>query len=150
MEAVPSGRESRSGSVGMGDVLAPRAQQGESVLAPAIGDYRPRLEEILAALTAQHDALAEDADEGGRPGYSNHLAEDAQDQQAAQSVAARRALVRRELRAVEYALRRVDSGQYGICEDCGRGIPPRRLEIVPTATVCVSCQARREDTRAAH
>lgn len=35
-------------------------------------------------------------------------------------------------------------GRYGICEDCGRPIPPERLAVRPEATRCVECQRRRE------
>lgn len=149
MEALPverdGGRVRSAGTVNRrGDAL------GEVGNFPTTADHRTRLVEALDDLTAHLTALAEDDVESGRPGYSNHLAEDAQDQQAAQSVAARRALVRREMRALEHALHRADAGQYGICEDCGRTIPPRRLEIVPAATLCVNCQARRETHFAAH
>jgi RNA polymerase-binding transcription factor DksA len=37
-------------------------------------------------------------------------------------------------------------GTYGICEDCGTEISPERLEFLPEATRCVSCQARHEQT----
>ncbi len=47
-------------------------------------------------------------------------------------------------RAVTEALARVQEGAYGICQNCGGRIPRRRLEAVPTATLCVACQERRE------
>ncbi len=55
-----------------------------------------------------------------------------------------------DLRQVEHALERSERGQYGICEDCGHDIPPRRLVVIPDATLCVSCQAQREARRSAH
>jgi RNA polymerase-binding transcription factor DksA len=42
---------------------------------------------------------------------------------------------------VERALERVREGAYGICENCGRRIPPARLEFQPAATRCVECQS---------
>ncbi len=44
-----------------------------------------------------------------------------------------------ELRQVNHALERLDSGEYGVCEDCDEPIPERRLQAVPYATLCVSC-----------
>ncbi|MCB9844487.1 MAG: TraR/DksA C4-type zinc finger protein [Phycisphaeraceae bacterium] len=38
---------------------------------------------------------------------------------------------RRMLREIEEALRRIDSGNYGICELTGRAIRKERLEAVP-------------------
>jgi RNA polymerase-binding transcription factor len=43
-------------------------------------------------------------------------------------------------RAVLAAVDRIRSGEYGICENCGETIHPKRLEAVPWATLCVSCQ----------
>ena len=42
---------------------------------------------------------------------------------------------------------RLQEGAYGICRACGCRIPHRRLRAVPTATLCVTCQARFEGTR---
>jgi DnaK suppressor protein len=37
-------------------------------------------------------------------------------------------------------------GAYGRCEDCGRPIGAERLEALPSATRCVSCQAAWEQS----
>jgi DnaK suppressor protein len=44
------------------------------------------------------------------------------------------------LRHVEAALARIRSGEFGICLGCDNPIPARRLQIVPWAAYCVSCQ----------
>ncbi len=41
--------------------------------------------------------------------------------------------------AVEHALEKIDSGTYGICENCGQPIDQERLEIVPYAVNCIAC-----------
>jgi len=43
---------------------------------------------------------------------------------------------------VDEALANADAGRYGICLGCGLPIPPGRLEVRPTATLCVSCAVR--------
>ena len=53
-----------------------------------------------------------------------------------------------ELQEIDAALRRIDEGVYGICEECGREIDQRRLEAQPTATRCIACQAQHEKTYA--
>lgn len=51
--------------------------------------------------------------------------------------------------AVLAAQERLRDGTYGICAACGHAIPPRRLQVLPTATLCVQCQERRETAMAA-
>jgi DnaK suppressor protein len=46
--------------------------------------------------------------------------------------------------ALEEALRRIDKGTYGVCDECGEKIPPRRLEAFLAARTCVKCQSRLE------
>ena len=51
-----------------------------------------------------------------------------------------------EAENVELALRRLEEGEYGRCIDCGKEIPPERLEAVPEAVRCIEYQARYEAT----
>lgn len=48
------------------------------------------------------------------------------------------------LREIEEALDRMREGTYGICQDCGLPVSKKRLEAVPWARYCVSCQERRQ------
>lgn len=45
-----------------------------------------------------------------------------------------------QLRLVEEALDRLDSGDYGICLACEEPIPPKRLQALSWARYCVKCQ----------
>ena len=49
-----------------------------------------------------------------------------------------------ELVKINQALRRLDGGEFGECFACGEEINPRRLEIDPVATLCISCAQQRE------
>jgi RNA polymerase-binding transcription factor DksA len=49
-----------------------------------------------------------------------------------------------EERRIEEARRALEDGTYGTCADCGREIPPARLEAMPEAVRCVECQRRLE------
>ena len=49
-------------------------------------------------------------------------------------------LERNELLQVEEALQRIKGGDYGVCQQCGAEIPPKRLEVAPWARHCVRCQ----------
>ena len=44
------------------------------------------------------------------------------------------------LREISAALRRIDHDDYGICLECSEPISPKRLDAVPWARYCVSCQ----------
>jgi RNA polymerase-binding protein DksA len=45
---------------------------------------------------------------------------------------------------IDAALQRIEEGTYGTCSNCGRQIPPERLEARPWATLCIDCQRLRE------
>ncbi len=53
-----------------------------------------------------------------------------------------------ELRAVQTAYTRIDSGAYGECLECGYDIPYERLKVQPTAERCAPCQDMYEKTHA--
>ena len=53
-------------------------------------------------------------------------------------------IVEGELKEIDDALRRLDHGSYGICEECGKPIDEARLKAVPWARYCVVDQARIE------
>lgn len=48
------------------------------------------------------------------------------------------------LSAVADALKRIDDGTYGNCEDCECAIPKKRLEVFPAARYCIECKSRLE------
>src|SRR5262245_46768294 len=52
----------------------------------------------------------------------------------------RNSLERSLLREVEEALMRVHEGTYGICQECEEPISAKRLQALPWAKFCVSCQ----------
>ncbi|MEV0648679.1 TraR/DksA C4-type zinc finger protein [Phytomonospora sp. NPDC050363] len=45
---------------------------------------------------------------------------------------------------VEHALERLEAGNYGMCERCGKPIPAARLAAFPSATLCVDCKQLEE------
>lgn len=44
------------------------------------------------------------------------------------------------LREISDALHRIDAGTYGVCLECEEEISPKRLDAVPWARYCVTCQ----------
>jgi hypothetical protein len=47
--------------------------------------------------------------------------------------------VRRELHAIEDALRRIHEGSYGTCLACGGPMGLQRIRAIPEARYCVGC-----------
>lgn len=52
-----------------------------------------------------------------------------------------------ELDAIDAALRRIETGDYGVCTDCGTEIPDARLQAAPETPRCIVCQDRLEHAR---
>jgi len=48
------------------------------------------------------------------------------------------------LRFSQEALKALERGQYGECAQCGEDIDPKRLEALPSATLCLGCQEASE------
>ena len=48
--------------------------------------------------------------------------------------------LRQELTSIEHTLDKIDQGTYGICDNCGKPIPPERLEALPQASLCIDCK----------
>jgi len=44
------------------------------------------------------------------------------------------------LAEIDEALQRMDDGSYGLCEECDEQIGAKRLEIFPTARLCITHQ----------
>ncbi len=51
---------------------------------------------------------------------------------------------RMRLRELDEALDRIESGTYGVCEECGEPVGLKRLEVRPVAKYCVPCLTKLE------
>jgi DnaK suppressor protein len=54
---------------------------------------------------------------------------------------------RKKLQLVDDALHRLESEEYGICEECGGEIAHGRLEAMPFSRLCVTCQSEFEQAQ---
>lgn len=50
----------------------------------------------------------------------------------------------RELTRIEEALDRLKQGTFGLCDDCEKPIPLKRLQAIPYATECIECKRKSE------
>ncbi len=51
----------------------------------------------------------------------------------------------RLLKKIDEAIERIDSGSFGICDDCGEEIDIKRLEARPVTTMCIECKTLQEE-----
>ena len=107
-------------------------------------------ERLIQELKALDEITHTDGEAGGDhqiQGYSIHLAEYATDNQAIETALDLRRIQQERLTQVEEALQRVERGDYGICESCGKAININRLLAKPFARFCVPCRRDYEAQR---
>lgn len=51
----------------------------------------------------------------------------------------------RLLKKIEEAIDRIETGTFGICDDCGLEIDIKRLEARPVTTMCINCKTLQEE-----
>ena len=44
-----------------------------------------------------------------------------------------------EIQRIDAALKRIEDGEFGFCNNCGENIPLKRLEVSPSTPLCVDC-----------
>ena len=49
------------------------------------------------------------------------------------------------LKKIEETIERIDSTDFGTCEECGNEIGTKRLEARPVTTYCIECKTRQEE-----
>jgi DnaK suppressor protein len=103
---------------------------------------RQRVLERLGMIEEGIQGMA--SSQSGNQSYSNHMADIGSDV-IEQEQAFRHASQGTDyVIALEAALKRIEKGTYGVCEECAEKIPPRRLEAFLAARMCVKCQSRAE------
>lgn len=122
----------------------------ESLLAAPEDDYmsRPQLEYFKALLLKERQALLDNAHNTSEHLQKNEATPDWTDRATIEEEHALELRVRdRErklMKKIDQALARIDSGDYGWCEETGEPIGVPRLLARPTATLCLEAQERHE------
>lgn len=52
--------------------------------------------------------------------------------------------LKKDLKEIESALKKIKHGTYGICERCKKKIEDKRLEVKPMAVYCLKCESEIE------
>ncbi|MGX7680394.1 TraR/DksA family transcriptional regulator [Jatrophihabitans sp. DSM 45814] len=112
-----------------------------------LGELRSQLEAELVELQLEYDrSVAEmnDLQQNNTDGAGDDQADAGSktfEREQEQSIVANRHDL---IAQIERAIRRIDLGTYGLCENCGRPIPKARLQALPMATLDAECKAREE------
>ena len=106
-----------------------------------------RKEEILEGI--QHiseDTLKKSQKEasGDISGYTYHMADVATDTYDREFSLGLASNERKLLYELDDALKKIEDGTFGICEECKSLIARTRLKAVPYARLCVKCQEKKE------
>ena len=105
-------------------------------------DLRDDIVDSMSGMTRDTIRNAPEGSEASGSGqHTGDAGSDAYDRDFALSVLAKE---QDALYEIEQALRRVQTGTYGICEISGKKIPTARLEAIPFARLTVECQAQWE------
>jgi DnaK suppressor protein len=93
----------------------------------------------ITQLEREFAGIVASAAAGSSGGDDEHDPEGATVAFERQHVAALLEQAREHLAAIDIALRKLDSGTYGVCEVCGEPIGAERLAARPAALTCVRC-----------
>lgn len=106
-----------------------------------------RKEEILEGIKhISEDTLKKSQKEasGDISGYTYHMADVATDNYDREFSLGIVSNERKFLYELDDALKRIEDGIFGICQECKSSIAKNRLKAVPHARLCVKCQQKLE------
>jgi RNA polymerase-binding protein DksA len=81
---------------------------------------------------------------GDISGYTYHMADVATDSYDREFSLGLASSERKFIYELDDALKRIEEGTFGICQDCKSLISKSRLKAVPHARTCIKCQEKRE------
>lgn len=96
---------------------------------------RADLESKKAELTSRLDRITANL----RRGYEADSKERAKQMEDSEVVDALGNEAREEIAKISAALKRMDTGEFGTCAECGSAIDPDRLVAYPYAEECIEC-----------
>lgn len=102
---------------------------------------RQKLTARYAEIQARLARIVSDERRANKP-LDADFAEQAVERENDEVLAALDGSIRAEMAQIEKTLARLDDDKYGVCETCGAAIAPKRLEALPHATRCVTCEER--------
>lgn len=107
-----------------------------------IKEHTRKLQEEKVKLLSQIVELRKD-DPFSDPDHASDNAAidtDVREQVGHETIMAQIKDLQRKMKEVEMALETISKGKYGYCVRCGQQIPFKRLQLIPEARYCVTCE----------
>lgn len=102
-------------------------------------EKRATMTKEISGISSRFDATLKEKT-GDLSSHSYHMADQGTDAMEREMAFARGSKSGRFVHHIDEALTRIEDGTYGKCFECGKDIPPARLEIVPHARFCIACK----------
>lgn len=114
-----------------------------------LSEREKRMQQIKIKLIGQKESLLNEAETALNELPGQTTFPDLGDQATAETdrnfMLRLRGREQRLLKKIDEAIDRIDSGIFGICEDCGQEIDIKRLEARPVTTMCINCKTLQEE-----
>lgn len=113
-------------------------------------EFKRRLLEERTKFAGEIRAIARGASKNPREasgdlsGYTVHMADMSADTYERELVTDLASTEQEVLYQIDEALKRMEEGAYGVCQQCSRPISMSRLKAVPYTSLCISCQRTKE------
>ncbi len=113
---------------------------------------KQRLVAERAKYVEEIQAIAQDTSKSPRDAsgdlsaYTMHMADMAADTYEREVSMGLVSTEQQVLYQIDEALKRMDEGSYGLCQECGKMITISRLKVVPYASLCIACQRAKEQS----
>lgn len=112
----------------------------QATLRKRLEERRAEIENDVSYMAAEMRSIGIDQDqENGSLG--NHIADDGSNVAEAERIVTVSEDIQQILTQVNAALERMNEGQYGECQRCGKPIGKERLEAFPYVAYCIECQS---------
>lgn len=115
--------------------------------------FRQRLEKERESLVSEISRLEKDClyksqreASGDLSGYSFHMADMGTDNFTRDLNLELATVEQKILYEVEKAMERLEEGSFGVCQQCKKKINQQRLDAIPYARMCMSCEEEKKAT----
>jgi RNA polymerase-binding protein DksA len=98
-------------------------------------DKKQQLEKLEIVLSERLTNLKKDLSQA----HSSDSGEQAVERENDEVIEALVAEAEDELGQIKQAIKRINKGNYGVCQECGKTINPKRLEAMPYSVLCIQC-----------